>query len=59
MVVIQDLEKESVGEVDDIVKNSRAIQNYIQDENTKPVTSSFFITEKIIADIEKDNGTIP
>ena len=50
MVHIHDLENNMEKEDEKI--SSRAIQDYIQDENKiEPLTSAFFITEKIMADI--------
>ena len=58
MVDIHDLENNMEKEDEKI--SSRAIQDYIQDENKiEPLTSAFFITEKIMADISRDQGSIP
>ena len=58
MVHIHDLENNMEKEDEKI--SSRAIQDYIQDENKiEPLTSTFFITEKIMADISRDQGSIP
>lgn len=58
MVHIHDLENNMEKEDEKI--SSRAIQDYIQDENKiEPLTSAFFITEKIMADISRDQGSIP
>ena len=55
---IHDLENNMDKEDEKI--SSRAIQDYIQDQNKiEPLTSAFFITEKIMADISRDQGSIP
>jgi len=57
-VQIHDLENNMDKEDEKI--SSRAIQDYIQDQNKiEPLTSAFFITEKIMADISRDQGSIP
>ena len=57
MVKIRELETSESSEVDKIIKNSNSIQQYIHNDSQTPVTSAFYLTEKIMQDIGRNPQT--